>query len=86
MRKYSSKVKGFVELTQEEVSRVTNNREALEKARPMQKWVLLMQASDTEDMPRWMEDHIEFDHGGKASCAELQNKYDSKKFKRSQKP
>lgn len=49
-------------------------------------WTDLMKNSDTTEISRNLEDHIEFDHGGVSSNPDLQAKYDSKKDKRSQRP
>lgn len=49
-------------------------------------WEQTMALSDIEDLPRWFEDHIEFDHGGTSDSPDLQARYDSKKLKRTNKP
>ena len=52
----------------------------------MDKWVAMMELSDIEDMPRWMEFHIETDHGGVTADPIQQEKYNAKKAKRATKP
>jgi len=43
-------------------------------------------ATTDGDIPRWLEDHIEHDHGGITSAAHLQGKYDTKKAVRGRRP
>ncbi len=48
-------------------------------------WQAEIAATDA-DMPRYMENHIENDHGGIASDAYTQEKYDEKKAIRARQP
>ena len=47
-------------------------------------WKKMMEESDKIDLPRWLEDHIELEHGGVS--AGRQDAYNTKKTKRGQKP
>lgn len=81
----TGKVK-VVELSSEEEALALENKAAEEAAKPLKEWSALMAESDTIDLPRWLEDHIESDHAGKSSNPILQGKYDAKKEKRALKP
>ena len=50
----------------------------------LEQWINNMRGTD--DIPRWMEDHIRDDHGGVAGNAQLQAKYDAKVALRNTKP
>lgn len=52
----------------------------------MQLWEESMLLSDQTMIPRWLEDHIQDDHGGKTANASLQKKYNDKKALRNNKP
>ncbi len=52
----------------------------------MKKWLMDIRKSDQTMIPRWLEDHIQDDHGGTTSNATLQQKYDDKKELREDKP
>ncbi len=52
--------------------------------KPMNDWLRGM--AQTDDLPRALEDHIRDDHGGVASNAQLQAKYDAKVALRNKKP
>jgi len=49
-------------------------------------WKESMSQSDQTMMPRWLEDHIQDDHGGISGNATLQKKYNDKKTLRGKKP
>lgn len=68
-----------VELTEKEkISR--NQEEASARLRkPAEKWESDLKKSDDELMPRWMEEHLKCDHGGKTMSEELQLAYNKKR-------
>lgn len=49
-------------------------------------WEQQMASSDSTLMPRWMEVHIEQEHGGVVADPTLQQKYNDKKTLRGQRP
>lgn len=53
--------------------------------KPLNDWLRDMAASD-KDMPRWLEEHIEFSHAGRTPSTFQQAAYDAKKVLRGQKP
>jgi len=53
---------------------------------PMDDWEKQMARSDSTLMPRWMEVHIEQEHGGVVADATLQQKYNDKKALRAGRP
>ncbi|MDH5570587.1 MAG: hypothetical protein OEY89_02410 [Gammaproteobacteria bacterium] len=52
----------------------------------MELWKRKMANSDVVNIPRWIEDHIESDHGGISANANLQARYNQKKLLRASKP
>ena len=84
MSRFHATSKGNVPFTQAEEDEQDIVDTAYVEAKPMRDWEKLMQESDAIDMPRWLEDHIEFEHGG--ISAGRQDKYNAKKEKRTQRP
>jgi len=52
----------------------------------LKQWAIKMKESDKTLLPRWLEDHIEKDHGGTTTSSDLQARYDAKKALRGKRP
>lgn len=52
----------------------------------MESWTTAIEKSDSTMIPRWLEDHIEQDHGGVTAAPDLQGRYNAKKALRAQQP
>lgn len=85
MGRFHNTQDGKVAFTPEEEIARDAKEAAYEIARPLRKWKDEISATD-KDMPRWLENHLEADHGGITSNPFTQAKYDSKKEIRSRKP
>lgn len=71
--------------TKEEIDR-TQEEEELHKNKSMKIWVSAMELSDSELIPRELEEHIQYDHNEMTNSLVLQKAYILKKQLREGKP